>query len=169
MTWQPDAPACAECGFDWNLARSDAMELVVQVPDAAATAIVRLPDPCRRSGAPWSAAMYVWHLVDVLRIGTERLLTLTHDPEHGITCWDENALAEERRYEQLSPAVGLIVLQSAAREWSSAAQAAPAEVEVRHPQFGALGAVEIIRRNAHEVHHHLMDIRRCNLPGRQVG
>jgi hypothetical protein len=27
-------------------------------------------------------------------------------------------------------------------------------------QFGALGAVEIIRRNAHEVHHHLMDINR---------
>ena len=42
--------------------------------------------------------MYVWHLVDVLRIGTERLLTLTYDPGRGIACWDENALAEARRY-----------------------------------------------------------------------
>ncbi len=29
-----------------------------------------------------------------------------------------------------------------------------------HPQFGTLGALEIIRRNGHEVHHHLMDINR---------
>jgi hypothetical protein len=160
MRWQPDQPVCAECGFDWNLARPDAIELVGHVPDAAAAAIARLPDPSHRHGAPWSATMYLWHLVDVLRIGAERLLTLTHDPERGITCWDENALAEARRYEQLSPAVGLIVLRSAARDWSAAAQAAPAEAEVRHPQFGVLGAVEIIRRNAHEVHHHLMDIHR---------
>jgi hypothetical protein len=32
--------------------------------------------------------MYLWHLVDVLRIGNERLLTLTRDPRRGITCWD---------------------------------------------------------------------------------
>ena len=102
--------------------------------------------------------MYVWHLVDVLRIGTERLLTLRHDPDRGIVCWEENALAEARRYQRLSPAVGLIVLRSAAREWTTAAQAAPAGVQVRHPQFGILGAVEIIRRSAHEVHHHLADI-----------
>jgi hypothetical protein len=31
---------------------------------------------------------------------------------------------------------------------------------VRHPQFGNLGALEITRRNTHEVHHHLMDINR---------
>ena len=164
MRWQPAQPVCTECGFDWNLARSDAIDLVMQVPGAAATAIARVPDPSHRSGAPWSAAMYVWHLVDVLRIGAERLLTLTHDPERGITCWDENALAEARRYEQLSLAVGLIVLGAAAREWSGAAQAAPAEAEVRHPQFGSLGALEIIRRDAHEVRHHLMDINRSNEP-----
>jgi len=114
----------------------------------------------QRTGGRWSASMYVWHLVDVLRIGTERLFTLAHDPGRGITCWDENALAEARRYRQLSPGVGLIVLRSAAQEWAEAASKAPAEAMVRHPEFGDLGAVEIIRRNAHEVHHHLMDINR---------
>jgi hypothetical protein len=160
MRWQPGSPVCAECGFDWNLARPDAIDLVANVADATATAIARLTDPGHRTGAPWSASMYVWHLVDVLRIGTERLLTVTHDPDRGITCWDENALAQDRHYEQLSPAVGLIVLRSAAQEWCRAAWAAPTEAEVRHPQFGTLGALEIIRRNAHEAHHHLMDINR---------
>jgi hypothetical protein len=114
----------------------------------------------RRAGARWSASMYVWHLVDVLRIGAERLLTLKHDPDRGIVCWDENALAHDRRYQQLSPVVGLIVVRAAAREWAQAALAAPATAEVSHPGFGTLGAGEIIRRNAHEVRHHLMDINR---------
>jgi hypothetical protein len=114
----------------------------------------------RRTGSRWSASMYVWHLVDVLRTGTERLLTLTHDPDRGITCWDENALAEARRYQLLSPAVGLMVLRSAASAWATAATAAPADAEVRHPQVGLFGAAEIIRRDAHEAHHHLMDINR---------
>jgi hypothetical protein len=162
MRWQPDSPVCAECGFHWEMSRQHATELVAQVPDAAAAVITRIQDPTQRIGNRWSVSMYVWHLVDVLRIGTERLLTLTHDPDRGITCWDENALAEVRRYQQLSPVVGVIVLRSAAQAWTTTAVVAPADIQVRHPQFGTLGALEIIRRNAHEVHHHLMDINRAD-------
>jgi hypothetical protein len=91
---------------------------------------------------------------------------LTHDPGRGIPCWDENALARDRHYQQLSPAVGLIALGPAARDWAAAALATPAAAKVRHPQFGTLGALDIIRRNAHEVRHHLMDISRsANVPG----
>jgi len=151
---------CAECGFAWTIPRDEATDLVTQLPEAAAAAVASIDRPMQQTGGAWSASMYVWHLVDVLRIGTERLLTLTHDPGRGITCWDENALAETRRYAQLSPAVGLLVLRTAAREWARAASEAPAEAVVRHPQFADLGALEIIRRNAHEAHHHLMDINR---------
>ena len=55
------------------------------------------------------------------------------------------------------------VRRSAAQQWSRAARA-PVEAEVRHPQFGALGGLEIIRRNAHEAHHHQMDIKRSCEP-----
>jgi len=75
MRWQPDSPVCAECGFNWELTRQSAIELVAEVPDAAAAAITLISDPTQRTGDRWSASMYVWHLVDVLRIGTERLLT----------------------------------------------------------------------------------------------
>ena len=160
VRWQPDSPACAECGFDWAISRDDAAGLIAQITDAATAALARIQEPMQRTGERWSASMYVWHLVDVLRIGAERLLTLAHEPGRGITCWDENALAEVRRYAQLSPSVGLIVLRPAARDWAEAASKAPAGDIVRHPQFGDLGALEIIRRNAHEVHHHLMDINR---------
>ena len=162
MRWQPDSPVCAECGFDWEMTRQNAIELVGQGPDTAAAAISGMKDPTRRTGGRWSASMYVWHLVDVLRIGTERLPTLTHDPDRGITRWDENALAEVRRYQQLSPVVGMIVLRTAAQACITTAAVAPADIQVRHPQFGTLGALEIIRRNAREVHHHLMDINRAD-------
>ena len=56
------------------------------------------------------------------------------------------------------------VLRSAAQQWFRAARAAPAEAELRHPQFGTLGALEISRRNAHEAHHHQMDIMRSCEP-----
>ena len=160
MRWQPHSPVCEECGFAWTVSRDDAIDLVALLPEDATAALARIHQPMQQSGEHWSASMYVWHLVDVLRIGTERLLTLAHDPGEGLTCWDENALAEIRRYRQLSPSVGLIVLPAAAQEWAAVASRAPAEAVVRHPEFGDLGALEVIRRNAHEAHHHLMDINR---------
>ena len=161
MRWQPSEPVCAECGFDWGSPREAAIDLVAAGPDAMAGALADVVDPMCQAGGRWSASMYVWHLVDVLRIGTERLLTLTHDPASGITCWDENALARDRHYHRLSLVVGLIAFRSAAREWVTAALAAPVTAQARHPVFGMLGAVDVMRRNAHEVHHHLWDIHRA--------
>ncbi len=107
MRWQPHSPVCEECGFAWTVSRNDAIDLVARLPEDATAALARIHQPMQQSGERWSASMYVWHLVDVLRIGTERLLTLAHDPGRGLTCWDENALAEIRRYRQLSPSRGL--------------------------------------------------------------
>src|SRR5215468_6274251 len=126
MRWQPDSPICAECGFDWQMTRQNAMELVAQAPDGVAGAITSIKDPARRTGERWSASMYVWHLVDVLRIGTERLLTLAHDPDRGITCWDENALAEVRRYRQPSLIVGAV---------------SRTKITTKNPQLRPVGAV----------------------------
>jgi hypothetical protein len=160
MRWQPDSAVCAECGFDWTMARQAASDEITHAPDAAEAAMGRLRDPMRRVGETWSASEYVWHLVDLLRISSERLLTLNHDPGSGITGFDENALTEARRYQQLSTVVGLISLRIAARDWAETASNAPAEVTVIHDELGEMGALEIIRRTAHEVHHHMMDVER---------
>ncbi len=150
---------CAECDFDWAIAHVDGVAIVGAAPDAASRALVAVGDPTRRDGARWSASMYLWHLVDVLRIGTERLLTLALDPACGIPCWDENDLAAARRYDRLSPVVGLAVLRRAASEWQDAAGLTSPDAEVDHAELGPLGALEVIRRNAHEVRHHVLDIR----------
>lgn len=160
MRWQPPTPTCSECGFDWNCDNRQAVAIVAQASDDAAGAIRLVTDPKARTAERWSASMYVWHLVDVLRIGTERLLTLLLDSASGIPCWDEDELAAARRYAELSPMVGLAVMERAASEWVEVALTVPHEAETEHPQFGPIGVAEVMRRNAHEVQHHILDIQR---------
>lgn len=161
MRWQPDTDVCDECGFAWTVAVAEAIEVVRRGPAAVTAALPPAP-AARRSPGPgmWSAAEYVWHLVDVLRIGRERLWTLRWDPGAGIPCWDENALAVARRYPALSTAVGLRALEDAAAGWVSAALETDPAARTTHPMFGVLTRDDVIRRNAHEMHHHLLDVRR---------
>lgn len=158
MRWRPEGETCPECGFSWSIARADALGVVGEGPEKADALFERLARPSAMAGERWSPAMYLWHLVDVVRIGRERLLTLELDPQAGIPCWDENALAAARRYEALSWRVGVAELRDETARWLAVARAADPAARVEHPQFGRIGAHEITVRVAHEVHHHLADM-----------
>ncbi|MDQ3957924.1 MAG: DinB family protein [Actinomycetota bacterium] len=161
MRWKPEDEHCAECDFSWKIAVEDAVALVEGSPKRIASMLDGQRQATQRP-APgvWSPSEYLWHLVDVLRIGHERLLTIATDPAAGIPCWDEKALAEVRRYDALSPLVGVVAYESAAAEWVALARTVPAEASVEHPEFGSLTAGDIVRRNAHEVQHHELDVSR---------
>jgi hypothetical protein len=58
----------------------------------------------------------------------------------------------------LSIKVGLHAQRQAAASWIATASATPPDLTTRHDLFGELTAADIIRRNAHEVQHHLLDI-----------
>ena len=76
---------------------ADAIVNVAGCPAAYADALVAVsPRPATADGR-WSAGVYLWHVVDVLSIGMERLWTVTLDPDTGIPCWDENGLAAVER------------------------------------------------------------------------
>lgn len=160
--WGRRSGACAECGFDWG--ETDYERLIGQCVRAVAVfgGVLSRVDP----GEPvepglWSASRYVWHTVDVLRFGTERLWTISADPSFGVPSWDENVVADVRAYDELSPVVGLIALISAAHAWRDAAIEAPHDVPTLHPEAGAICAYDIVQRNAHEVSHHLWDVQRA--------
>ena len=152
---------CPECGFDWNVADYD--ELVGRCVSTIAVfgGVVSQIDPTEAvEPGLWSASRYIWHTVDVLRFGTERLWTISADPTFGVPTWDENVVAEVRAYDELSPVVGLIALVAAADQWQTAAFEAPREVRTPHPDAGSISAFDVVRRNAHEVFHHLWDVSR---------
>jgi hypothetical protein len=159
--WETHRGRCAECDFDWD--RDDFEDLVGQcVRDVAVFGnyLSALDPSVAVEPGLWSASRYVWHTVDVLRFGTERLWTLSVDPSFGVPTWDENAMAAHRSYDQLSPFVGLLALISAVQTWSTAALEAPRDVVTPHPEAGTIDAFDLVQRNAHEVCHHLWDIRR---------
>ena len=159
--WDQHVGLCAECQFDWD--DTDFENLVGQCVRGVAVfgeVLSKIDPSVAVEPGLWSASRYVWHTVDVLRFGTERLWTLSADPSFGVPSWDENAIAEIRAYDQLSPVVGLIALIAAVRSWRTAAMEAPHDVKTPHPEAGTISAFDIVQRNAHEVCHHLWDVQR---------
>ena len=159
MGWQPDQTRCPECRFDWTISGNKAIVLVRHSPVDYERAMADV-DPHRPvRPSLWTPDQYLWHMVDVLRFGIERLLTLTLDPTAGVPCWDENDLAAFRSYDALSPVVGVRLYGGTVGDWVDAARKSPADARTSHPEFGTIDALDVVRRNAHEVQHHLLDIR----------
>jgi DinB superfamily len=112
----------------------------------------------------WSPREYVWHLVDVVRLGTERLWTVRIDPSVGLVCWDENELARIRQYRQLSLTVGLKALREATETWTNEFPHVDVQAVIHHDPRRTMTAEDIVRRTAHELHHHSLDIDRLLEP-----
>lgn len=155
----PGNEDCSECGFRWSVSVDDAIEVVQGAPDRYSALLIGASDPVPHPGR-WSPREYLWHTVDVLRLGTERLWTIALQPGSRVPGWDQDALAEARRYKDLSIPVGLHTLSKTVTDWVDAARDTPSSGWVEHPSLGALSTGDSIRRNAHEVHHHERDIRR---------
>jgi hypothetical protein len=78
---------------------------------------------------------------------------------------DEKALAEVRQYERQSPVVGR---RAAVDRWVDAAGAADPDAATVHDGDGTMTAADVIRRNAHEAVHHLLDISRQSATDRRT-
>jgi hypothetical protein len=158
----PRSGECEECGFDWTIPLEGAIGLVEAAPARVAALFDRAPADAARSEAAggWSPASYLWHLVDVVRFGMERLWALTLDPAADLPGWNQDAVAAVRRYDELSLPVGMRAFGESVGAWATAAREAPPAATVRHPVLGELTTGDAIRRNAHEAVHHELDIRR---------
>ncbi len=161
-SWEVPAGPCPECAFDWD--ETSYEHLVGQCVRNVAVfgAVLSRVEPAEAvEPGLWSASRYVWHTVDVLRFGTERLWTISADPAFGVPLWDQNIMADVRSYDELSPVVGLIALIAAAEAWRTSALEAPHDVSTPHPEAGTIRAFDIVQRNADEVCHHLWDVQRA--------
>jgi hypothetical protein len=164
-SWDRPEGNCPECGFDWAVSNYEVLVGQCVRNVAVFGAVLSRIDPAAAvEPGLWSGSRYVWHTVDVLRFGTERLWTVSVDPSFGVPEFDENVIAEVRAYDSLSPIVGLVALIAAADAWRTAALEAPHDASTSHPEAGNICAFDIVQRNAHEVCHHLWDVQRA-LPG----
>src|SRR4029077_17514220 len=109
----------------------------------------------------WSVTGYVCHVGDNLRIWAERLVSAARGATHGLTLYDEKALAVARRYDSITIEGALWSLGRAVADWQVAvALAKEHSVVLQHPERGAVPVDDVVRANAHDVAHHGWDIRR---------
>jgi hypothetical protein len=151
---------CGGTRFRWSLPVEQAIGLVEEAPDRYARLLADGVGPRSKDPDRWSATGYLWHVVDVIQFGTERLWTLTFDPESGVLGWDQDAMARIRNYEQLARGRDTGTAGCGPRLDSGSNRCAPFGPSP-YPILGNLTTGGAIKRNAHEVHHHELDIRRA--------
>ena len=152
---------CPECGAALEPSATDARVLITEGPARYKALFAREPEAAwtiASSVDTWAPNAYLWHVVDVLRFGAERLWMLTLDPTAAVIAWDADEIADARGYAGLSVAVGLHALDHATATWLDAFDATPRDAVAHHPEIGAMTALVMARRNAHEVVHHSYDI-----------
>ena len=151
---------CAECGYDWAEPVETLVAGVRESPQRYRDLFGEGDGPRSRDDGVWSPREYLWHVVDVLRYGAERLWSLSLDPGAGLMPWDERVALSVRDASPMSAVVGLRAMERAADEWLRAAAETPAGVTAEHPELGPMDRDDVVRRNAHEIVHHALDIER---------
>jgi hypothetical protein len=152
---------CRECGFDWSLSLDRAVQLMSGLAAtydevlAGATGSEQLPE------LAWPVGAYVSHVADNLRIWTERLMGVTLGAGPEVGGYDENELAQARRYDLIPLEASRWSLRLSVAEWVKAIEASSHHGTVMiHPQRGELDLSDVARSNAHDARHHLFDIER---------
>jgi hypothetical protein len=152
---------CRECGFDWTLSAHDALHVVGDIADAFD---VRLTDADGTETHPdlaWSVTAYVCHVTDNLRIWAERLAGAVEAGDVEVAAYDQDLLAQARRYQDVSLSGALWSLHWAAEAWTEIVEEAlDDDIVLEHETRGPQRAEDVARNNTHDAVHHLWDVGR---------
>lgn len=153
---------CRECGFTWELTAEDAVALVSAAPVAYSEVLRHAGGHESTSELAWNVVAYVAHVADNLRVWGERLAAAAGPGEPvPLVAYDSDALAVARRYDLLPLGGVLWSLREAVASWERAWRDADRSRPFLHPDRGCIVPEDIARTNAHDVVHHLLDVRRC--------
>ena len=150
---------CADCGFAWTC---DGDEALTHILDAAHRYAELLEGrDATRKPAPevWSPSAYVWHLGDVTRAWSERLHSLSADPEARWAGFDPDELARARSYDALPQVTGPWALARATEAFALALEPLDLDTGFVHPEWGDGTVADAVRWIGHEVVHHGFDVR----------
>lgn len=155
---------CPTCAHDLGRPGADHLEVITGAPQRFRRALAGVGQAVAATppaDGSWPAVAYLWHVVDVLRLGADRLWALVLDPDVPIAPWDADELASARRYRVLGVHSGLHALEHAARHWADAYRSCPPTAVAHHPEIGPMTRDVLAGHNAHEVVHHAHDVARC--------
>jgi len=151
------------CGYDWGRQSQTDIALVEALPDEFTAALGQANGGESIPELAWNAVAYVMHVADNLRIWGERLAGANDNGGQPlpVLAYDQDALAVVRSYPKTSKGSALWSLQWSVASWLDAVAAAQnAGSRLLHQEAGVLTVGEVISMNAHDAHHHLVDVRR---------
>lgn len=152
---------CRECGFSWSASLEESVSVIEAAPDTFSELVAGADGSERLPRLSWPLVAYVSHVADNLRIWAERLAGLAVGDDGPVAPYDQDLLAEARRYSELSLAGALWSLDRASADWTGAvARAEGAGVTLVHPDRGPQSLLDVARSNAHDTCHHGWDVRR---------
>ena len=152
---------CRECGYDWSVTPREAVGQVRGLPALFAGLLEGRSGAERHPELAWTPTAYVCHVADNLRIWAERLAGARLAGAVHVPGYDQDLLAQARRYDEIAPAAALWSLRGAAAVWAETVSAALDEgVVLHHAGRGAQRAEDVARNNAHDGLHHAWDARR---------
>ena len=110
----------------------------------------------------WSVQAYVWHAGDNLRIWAERVAGAASGADGPVAAYDQDLLSEARGYEAMPVGAAFWSLARSTGDWHEARRmiGERSDVVVEHPAMGSFTVADVTRQVAHDLHHHLDDVRR---------
>ena len=152
---------CGQCGFKWGTGQAELASMMRSVPNSidelvhGATGVERLPV------LGWNVSGYIAHMTDNTRIWAERLVAVARGADPHVVAYDDNLLAEARRYNDVALQGATWSLRIAVESWLSAVEEADRPgFLVLHSERGAMGISDVVAANAHDSYHHHRDLKR---------
>ncbi|MHB8498941.1 MAG: DinB family protein [Acidimicrobiales bacterium] len=159
--WGPSiyGDPCQECEFAWTTSVPDAIALVADLPFAFAELLGGRAGTEQCSDLNWSVTGYVLHVADNLRIWAERLMGILGGAPLLVVNYNENKLADARRYMEVPLQAAMWSLSRSVDDWLGAVETAPVSgVVMVHPERGELSLSDVVLSNAHDACHHRWDV-----------
>jgi hypothetical protein len=153
---------CRSCGYGWHRASDSLLADVLELERTYRRVLDGVPGTARHPELTWCASAYVLHVADNLRIHGERMAGAAAGGEPPVFDQpNQDELSELRMYEKVPIEGALWSLDSVLAPYVAAYLAAAAtHVELPHPVRGTQVAIDVLRGNVHDAHHHAWDLGR---------
>jgi hypothetical protein len=156
---------CSGCGFSWQASPPTIGSIIDTAAVEFESLVAGRTGSERMPSLAWSVRAYVWHAGDNLRIWAERLVGAASGGIHPVPGYDQDQLAEARGYDSMPVGAALWSLARATGDWHEALSMIDGRVDVsfEHPTMGSYTVADVARQVAHDLFHHLDDVRRILL------